>query len=419
MKRYSSSARTTTGLAFRLAMATCFAALSAGCGGLLDVDNESDILDQDLNTEAAIAPVVNGVAGDFGNMYSNLALAVGQAAFELWHTGSHGHDRETDEGFLRRPSSDGNSGYNNGSLAYWTATDARRRIREAFDDADMREDMAQVMVWGGFTLHLLADNWCQVTFDAGPPVQPDAVLQRAADDFDQAMQVAIAAGSEEWRLRAVAGRIRARLFLGDYTGVIADGAEIPDGFRFDYNYSSNSAREYNDVPGHTRDELRRESGVHPKFFEDDRYWNDPRTPMIDWGPDAVGPDAIRLWVEQDKYPARDSDMPISTWQEVRLMEAEAEIQLGNLTRAVDLINAVRDSWGLAPYAGAVTEDEVMTQLRYERSAELWIQGHALRDLRRFDDPSLEVPPGRGGGLERDKCWEIGEDEYQTNSNLGG
>jgi hypothetical protein len=394
------------------------AALSA-CSGLLDVENESDLLDEDLNTEAAIGPVVNGVAGDFGEFYSSLALAVGQAAFELWHTGSHGHDRETDEGFMRRPSSDGNGGYNRGSRAYWVATDAQRRILEAYPDGGSREEMAEVLVWGGFTLLLLGENWCGATFDGGPEVQPNVVLGMAEDDFTRAIEIATAAGATEWRQRATAGRARARLMLGNHSGAIADAAGIPAGFRWDYNYSNNSGRENNDVPGHTRDELRRETGVHPKFFEDDRYWNDPRTPMNDWGPDAVGPDAIRRWVEQDKYPKRESDMPITTWQEARLMEAEAEIRTGDLGVAVDLINEVRASWELDPYTGAMTEDAVMTQLRYERSAELWIQAHALNDLRRFNDPSLDVPPGRGGGLVRDRCWEVGEDEYQINANLSG
>ena len=42
--------------------------VAAACGDFLDVDNESEILDQDLNTVQAIGPVVAGVAGDFGAM---------------------------------------------------------------------------------------------------------------------------------------------------------------------------------------------------------------------------------------------------------------------------------------------------------------------------------------------------------------
>ncbi|MGH7506163.1 MAG: RagB/SusD family nutrient uptake outer membrane protein [Longimicrobiales bacterium] len=393
--------------------------LMAGCGDLLDVDNESDILDEDLNTPEAVTPVVNGVAGDFGTFYTETAHNVGLAAFELWHTGSHGDDRETDEGFMRRPSSQGNGGYNDASRAYWVATDAQRRIREAFaDSADLRPEMAEVLVWGGFTLLMAADNWCAFTFDAGPAVTPDEVYQRAEADFTRAIEVATAANSLSWQQRAVAGRARARLFLGNFAGAIADAQLIPNGFEFDFNYSSNDSREYNHYPGHTRDQYRREVGVHPRFFDDPARWSDPRTPMNDWGPDAVGPDAIRRWVEQDKYPAYDSDMSVSSWREIRLIEAEAELNQGNLQRAVDLMNETRAFWELAPHGTATSTAQVLDWLRWERSAELWLQGQSLLDLRRFDDPLLDVPPGRGGGATRDSCWEIGEDEWLSNPNLG-
>ena len=108
--------------------------------------------------------------------------------------------------------------------------------------------------------------------------------------------------------------------------------------------------------------------------------------------------------------------PLKNVHRVRHPQKDRTDDLG---AAVDLINEVRASWELDLYTGAMTEDAVMTQLRYERSAELWIQAHALNDLRRFNDPSLDVPPGRGGGLVRDRCWEVGEDEYQINANLSG
>lgn len=417
---FDRGARRPTGRIAHIAAALLFTPLVAGCGDLLEVDNESDILDDDLNTPAAIAPVVTGVAGDFGAFYSATAHNVGLAAFELWHTGSHGDDRETDEGFMRRPATHSNSGYNAASRAYWVATDAQRRIREAFPEgADDRIEMAQVLVWGGYTLLMVADNWCAFTFDAGPAVTPTEVYQRAESDFTRAIEIATAANSQPWRLRATAGRARARLFLGDNAGAIADAQQIPAGFEFDYNYSANDGREYNYFAGHTRDKYRREVGVHPRFFDDPARWADPRTPMIDWGEEAVGPDAIRRWVEQDKFPERDTDISISSWREVRLIEAEAELNRGNLERAVQLMNEVRAAWSLEPYGAPGSAADVLDLLRWERSAELWLQGQALLDLRRFDDPLLNVPPGRGGGATRDTCWAIGEDEWQTNPNLGG
>lgn len=402
-----------------LAMAFVLLFATAGCGDLLDVDNESDILDQDLNTPQAIGPVVAGVAGDYGAMYSQTASAVAIAAFELWHTGSFPSSRQTDDGFLRRPSADGNSGYNALARAYWVATDAQRRIREAFSDAETRVEMAEVLVWGAFTLHFLADNWCEATFDAGPPVTPAEVRAMAEADFTRAIEVAGAAGSDLWRLRAIAGRARARLFLGKYSDAISDARQIPTGFVFNFNYSGNSTREYNYYAGFTRDKYRREAGVHPRFFEDETFRDDPRTPFKDWGPNAVGPDAIRRWVEQEKFVERDSDMKVSSWQEVRLIEAEAEIGLGNLARAVALIDEVRAAATLPPYNGPHTETAVTDQLRYERTAELWLQGQSLFDLRRFNDPLLDVPPGQGAGESRDKCFEIGQREYETNPNLRG
>jgi starch-binding outer membrane protein, SusD/RagB family len=413
------SERMAAGRGMSLTVAFAAAIATAACDGMLDVDNESEILDQDLNTPQAIAPVVAGVAGDFGAMYSQTASAVAIAAFELWHTGSFPSSRQTDDGFLRRPSADGNTGYNALARAYWVAQDAQRRIREAYADADSRAEMAEVLVWGGYTLHFLADNWCEATFNAGPPVSPDEVRRMAEQDFTKAIEVASAANSDVWRLRAIAGRARARLFLNRPAEAIADAQQIPPGFTFTFNYSSNSGREYNYYAGFTRDKYRREAGVAPRYFEDERYLNDPRTKMKSWGPNAVGPDAIRRWVEQEKYVERDSDMLVSSWQEVRLIEAEAEIRLGNLSRAVELIDQVRAAAPLAPYTGPLTEEAVIAQLRYERSAELWLQGHALFDLRRFNDPVLNVPPKQGGGTTRDKCFDIGQREWETNPNLGG
>src|SRR5690606_11223778 len=131
------------------------------------------------------------------------------------------HDRETDEGFLARPSGDGNSGYNDLSRAIWVAQDAQRRLRNVYDDADERVEMAEVVTWSAFAMHMLADNFCNATFNAGPPVSPQDVRQMAEGRFSEALDAANASGDEEWALRALAGRARARLMLGDLTGAIA------------------------------------------------------------------------------------------------------------------------------------------------------------------------------------------------------
>jgi hypothetical protein len=172
----------------------------------------------------------------------------------------------------------------------------------------------------------------------------------------------------------------------------------------------NNTRENNAVATNTTTLIRREAGVHPRFYrEDARYKTDPRTSFRDKGDTAKGPDPTRQFVEQLKYPARDTPIPVFTWQEARLIEAEAEIRLGNPARAVTLINLVRAAANLPAYAGATTEQAVLNQLIYERSAELWLQAHSLNDWRRFNLQFTTQP--------RDKCFEIGQSEWETNPNL--
>ena len=383
-------------------------ALSA-CSGLLDVANEQQILEQDLDQEAALAPVVNGVAGDWALMYTGAINIIGLVSFELIHTGSFPSWRSVETGLMDR-TSNGNGVYNNLSRAIWVADDAARRIDEAFGGGGGMVEPAQVRTWAGLAKVMMGDNFCEGTLNGGPAMPPAEFYQLAEQDFTEAMSRASAAGTPDWAMRAQVGRARTRLMLGDYAGALSDAKAIQAGYRFEAVYSQNSGRENNSVASLTRTLTRREAGVHPTFYDDPRFIADPRTPFIDRGPNETGPDPTRKYVEQEKYKFRDSPIPISTWQEARLVEAEAEIAVGSLDRAVALINEVRLFVGLDAYDGEMSRPAVMDQLMYERSAELWLQGHRLNDLRRANDPSL---------AGRDICFEIGIDEWESNPNLGG
>ncbi len=379
----------------------------AGCGDLLDVENEQDILEQDLNSEAALGPVVAGVAGDWAEMYSDAIGVIGVVSFELIHTGSWPSWRLVETGLLDRISA-GNGMYNDMARSIWVADDAARRIDESFGGTIA--EGAEVRVWGGFAKVMLADNYCEGSYQGGGVQPPSDFYNMAVEDFTQAMSIAQTAGEPEWALRAQAGRARARLMLGDYAGARSDAQAIPAGFRFEAIYSMNSGRENNSVASVTRTLTRREAGIHPYFYENPLYVADPRTPFIDRGPLETGPDPTRQYVEQEKYELESDPIPVTSWQEARLMEAEAEINVGTVEKAVELINEVRVYWGLNPYTGEMTASAVMDQLMYERSAELWLQGHRLNDLRRTNSPML---------AGRDVCFQIGEDEWTSNPNLGG
>jgi hypothetical protein len=170
----------------------------------------------------------------------------------------------------------------------------------------------------------------------------------------------------------------------------------------------NSGRENNLVAGQTRTGLRRESGVHPRYYTNPIYQNDPRTPMTNGGPDEKGADGTTQFVQQEKYGGRDADIRLASWQEARLIEAEAALNLGEVAAAVALIDEVRSAAGLAPYDGEVTAEAVFSQLILERSAELWLEAHRLRDLRRTGDPYL---------TGRSTCIPLSINEENSNPNL--
>jgi starch-binding outer membrane protein, SusD/RagB family len=388
------------------ALLTALAIAATGCKDALEVQNEQDILDPNLDSPDAIAPLITGVAGDFAVAYGNAVDIVGLFGGELTHTGSFPSWREVEGGYARRPSTEGDNMYNQIERAIWVADTAAVRIAKVVADPTKSPEVAAVTIYGAFAHFLLADNYCVGTIKSGAAISDDSLYKRAEALFTSALTIATAANRDSLRLRALAGRARARLMLKNYSGARDDATLIPSTFRFNAIYSSNSSRENNSVATLTTTLIRREAGVNPRFYTTPVYTTDPRTPFRNKGDTAKGPDPIRQFVEQLKYPQRDTPIAMSSWQEARLIEAEAENQLGNSTRAVTLINQVRAAANLPAYSGAVTQAAVLTQIRYERSAELWLQAQSVVDERRFADSYLAAP--------HDKCFDIGQREWDSN-----
>jgi len=379
---------------------------AAACKDALEVQNEQDILDPNLDSPDAIAPLITGVAGDFAVAYGNAVDIVGLFGGELIHTGSFPSWGEVEGGYARRPSTEGDNMYNQIERAIWVADTAATRVSKVVADPSKAPEVAAVTIYGAFAHFLLADNYCQGTIKSGAAISDDSLYKRAEGLFTSALAIAVAANRDSLRLRALAGRARARLMLKNYAGARDDATLIPGTFRFNAIYSANSSRENNSVATLTTTLIRREAGVNPRFYTTALYATDPRTPFRNKGDTAKGPDPIRQFVEQLKYPQRDTPIAISSWQEARLIEAEAENQLGNSARAVVLVNQVRAAANLPAYAGAVTQTAVLAQIRYERSAELWLQAQSVVDERRFADPYLASP--------HDKCFDIGQREWDSN-----
>ena len=97
--------------------------------------------------------------------------------------------------------------------------------------------------------------------------------------------------------------------------------------------------------------------------------------------------------------------------------AESDVP-GNLTEAVAIINALHTAAGLPPFAGG-TATEVMTQIIYERSAELFLEGQRLMDIKRYNLPLVPAPGAAyplGGVYGNETCYPLPDVEKNNNPN---
>jgi len=348
---------------------------SAACDRVLEVSNPGDVTEEGLQGEEALPVVVNGVYGDFQETYDELVYQAALFADELIHSGSFPHLGQFDRRELTPPNVGLEETYTELGTARFTADRAIANIRDVLGaEAESSPLLAMALAFGGYSRILLADNFCQVTLDVGPPLTPAEVYGQAIDLFGQAIQVAQAAGADSTLNLALVGRARARLNTGDLGGAAADAAQVPAEFVFVIDYSDNSAREENELVIFTRD--RREMSVGEPF----RNTGDPRVPVCpglecpfptegEFGPDNETPLFVQL-----KYADVTSDIRLASGVEAALIAAEAAGQ----------------------------------DVAQERSFELWLEGHRLADMRRRNDPFLQTGQS---------CWPIPQSELDTNPNL--
>lgn len=145
---------------------------------------------------------------------------------------------------------------------------------------------------------------------------------------------------------------------------------------------------------------------------------DPRVVVVDAG--TLGSDVQTPIFQPAKYPSIDSPIPVATWEEAQLIQAEAAVAGGNPQGAVDIINTLHDNAGLPPHAGG-TPAEVMAQVVEERSRELFLEGQRLGDMIRCDLPLFPATgtpfPVAGGTFGSQVCFPLPTVERLNNPNI--
>ena len=419
----------------------------AGCDSLdrlLEVELPGQVAAEDLDNPAFARTLVVSAQGDFECAFSNHVWAQAIWTTDFWVAG---FTRTQNIVSLRDlavlPLSGLGSAGNQPTcrqtnppplyMPFHTArVQAAQAIRfiEGFDQADITGNknylLGKANAYQGYSILLLAEAFCELTFDAGPVNTRDQAFQLAQDHFTSTLDLLsnVTSGPDVAEARALeemarVGRARASLNLGDGAAVVADASLVTQGFVFFANRTPTSGQTRNHVfDASTNFGV---SVTTPYHNLEVQGVPDPRVPVTHVGLGEGSDGVTDIW-EQEKYTSRGDDLPLATWREAQLMIAEADP-----TQSVAIINLLRSNpagllsgldssaWPLPAYAGGIAA-EIAAQVIEERRRELWLQGTRLGDMLRNDIPFTTgfTPKGEPYGLFT--CMPLPERETLANDN---
>ena len=414
----------------RIAVPMMFLTTLAGCDSLLDVTLPGQLLDEDLNDPRLAETLVLGAQASFECAYSQHAQITAVWSEELLNQGTLNTRIQVERrsSFVRRygsadcTSSDPPGIWLGLQISRSEADEALRRIEGFPEGSVLNTDylFATARAYEGYSYQLLGEVFCELFFEAGARKTREEAFSLAEERFtsalDHASQVTSGADAADARSvynMALVGRARARLHLGDHAGVLADAGQVDEGFVRNATYSDASSRRWNklfefgSVPEQDRD------------LEVDGVI-DPRVTAVFTGEEAT----LRLlpiWTQQ-KYTARSSPIPFSSWREAQLMMAEVE----GGQAAVDIINELRATVADLPWVTgdhdlpefvSADPDEIREQVLEERRRELWLTGNRLGDMLRLGLPFPTGQNPRGHLYEDNTCIPTMEAEVVGNPNV--
>ena len=408
----------------RLGVVALAASLGSGvltaCSTLLEADAPSRILEETLLTPANAPVIVAGAVADFECALGNFILTGGTQADEFSDSQANAATWDID----RRTSIPASALYSTSGCSsfgvYGPISTARfqgdqaLRLLDGWTDEEVPgrvQLIARSAAFSGYSHILLGEMFCSAAVDLGPELQPAEVFALAEQRFTRAIDTP--GVPADILNMALVGRARARINQNKRTEAAADAARVPDNFVFNARTTAAANRAENRIF-----RFNNTSGV---ITVDSSFRNltvggvpDPRVPVADAGRGGSLP-TVRLYV-QNKYKSLTDPIPIATWREARLIQAEVA---GGQT-AVGIINALRARHGLPAFASTVDAD-IQAQVQEERRRELFVEGHRLYDTIRFDVPLYPavgaVFPNGGGTYGANKCLPLPDVERLNNPSL--
>jgi starch-binding outer membrane protein, SusD/RagB family len=284
---------------------------------------------------------------------------------------------------------------------------------------------ARSHLWYGYSMVLMAEQFCEGTVRGGAPLTTAAMLDTAITAFGRAISIGNAAGGTagtQIANTALVGRARAHLQAGNKTAALADANAVPAGFVFNMPYVDdlgNRTRLGNRIWQFIAD--RGSQAVAPIWRVDD-----PRVPQR-VAPGNLSPqDAFYAsdrgvpYVIQDKYPAFSSPIRVASKIEADYIAAEATGTAAMLA----LIQARRAANGQSAYTGGTGDAAVLQEFFTQRGLEFYLEGKRLGDFRRAGAAVIGMPePGSTywkpgfAPVGNQSCYPLPIQETDNNTNF--
>lgn len=399
------------------------------CDSLLEVENPGAVEASDLENPALAGTILNSALGQFECAYTSYVVSTSLLADEMINSsgwlninpwGWRGLELETITGVCA-------GGRGTTVLGAYTPlqqatflTSSGAELIAAFPEeeivGDKNEMLGLLAAYGGYSHLLLGEGFCEMAIAEGSLLQPAEVIAMAETKFTEAIGYAQQIGDEELEYFALLGRARARLDLGNTTGAYDDASEIPEGFVRYSEYSTVDASRENRV--YNLNVLNLYVSANPAAYGDLTVGvvPEPDTRVVIEDAGAKGNDGATDHWYQRKYTAADANIPIASWEEAKLIMAEAE-----LAEAEQHLTDLRTAQGL-PADDLIglslqSDADILEVVLEERRRQLWLEGHRLNDMLRHD---IEFPQGtnhKGQLYGPITCMPLPEQERRANPNI--
>jgi tetratricopeptide (TPR) repeat protein len=383
------------------------------CDGLFDVDNPTNILDQDLADPQLLRALSNTPQGAVSIGYAGgiqHGEIVGDAAT---HVSTNTAWLELDAGVFSSFNEAYEGVYNTMAQGRWVADDATRRLEELVANPSTDARVGVAYFWSGVARTALASLFEEIPFDNNPPQTPAEIYRDAIEHFQKSAQISAAAG-DAMTTAAALGQV-ARSYRDLYfEGVHYGGGASPQLFAQAENFAREALSVRPDYlvnvnyapPGSTNTVFTAYSTGSIYNVMDAGYANrmDPvsgqRDMRIRHNPRLTVSSDGRDVYEQQKYDNRSSPIPVSRWQESELIIAEHRFMQGDYEAAVNHINRVRSAAQLSNFVSSEAA-EIWEQLMYERETEFFLEMRRWQDMRYYEImPPRWIPAAQALGVHR-------------------